>query len=201
MRLTPAYSCLLAGAVAFVVVGSSGSLHAEPPDGSEDQARDAYMNPRLDPLFDALRDAETTRSAREIEQEVWSLWAESGDPEIDARLRAGMQALDGNDLARALHEFNGVVERAPWFAEGWNKRATVYWLLGRLDESRDDITRTLQIEPRHFGALSGLALVEEARGRPFEALEALEKVIRIHPRMPHLEERIDALTEGFGEAI
>ena len=92
-------------------------------------------------------------------------------------------------------------EPEPAFAEGWNKRATLYWLLGEYEASVADIARTLALEPRHFGALSGLSMIREAQSRPVEALEALEKVLELHPHLAHLQERIDHLTRQLGEAI
>ena len=73
--------------------------------------------------------------------------------------------------------------------------------MGNFEASLRDIDRTLALEPRHFGALSGLALIREAQGRPFEALEALEQLIRLHPQLPNLLERVDRLTRQLGEPI
>jgi tetratricopeptide (TPR) repeat protein len=105
------------------------------------------------------------------------------------------------DAAAALEAFNTAVAQKPDFAEAWNKRATLNYLLRRDAESVEDIERTLELEPRHFGALSGLALVRERQNRPFEALEALERASQIHPQLPNLREWIDRLTAQFGEPI
>jgi tetratricopeptide (TPR) repeat protein len=109
--------------------------------------------------------------------------------------------MDLGDGAAALQAFNAAVTAKPDFAEAWNKRATLYYLLRRYAESIADIEQTLELEPRHFGALSGLALIREAQNRPFEALEALERVSQIHPQLPNLRERVDRLTAQFGVAI
>ncbi len=93
------------------------------------------------------------------------------------------------------------MDAAPGFAEAWNKRATLHWLLGNHDKSVEDIAATLSLEPRHFGALSGLAMIHEAQGRAFEAMEALERVRGIHPHLPHLAERIQRLMDKFGRAV
>jgi tetratricopeptide (TPR) repeat protein len=103
------------------------------------------------------------------------------------------------DHRAALAIFDRIVAAAPDFAEGWNKRATVHWLLGDHGASLRDIGRTLALEPRHFGALSGLAMIHQAHGRVFEALDALEKIARIHPRMPDLAARIEALERGLAQ--
>ena len=112
-----------------------------------------------------------------------------------------MSAMRKGDGAAALSAFDAVVAAAPEFAEGWNKRATLHWLMGNPAASVQDIERTLALEPRHFGALSGLSMIREAQGRPFEALEALEKVAQVYPKLPELERRIEHLTVQLGEPI
>ena len=129
------------------------------------------------------------------------MWHATDDPAIAPLVERGLAAIASRDVAAALAAFDRVVELAPDYAEGWNKRATLHWLCGAYDASVADIDRTLALEPRHFGALSGLAMIREAQGRPFEALEALEKLLHIHPRMPHLRERIEELSAQLGEAI
>ncbi len=156
---------------------------------------------RLDDLFARLASAKSAREAAPVEVAIWSAWLDLDHPDAAPWLARGMQAMSARRLAEALAAFDRVVELAPDYAEGWNKRATVHWLLGSHDASTADIDRTLALEPRHFGALSGLAMIREAQGRPFEALEALEKLTRIHPRLTHLEQSVERLTAQLGEAI
>lgn len=158
-------------------------------------------DPRLDPLFATLASAGSAAEAAGAERAIWALWLEVADPEAAKLLAAGVRAMERGAGGEALHAFDALVARAPDFAEGWNRRATLHYLLGNHEASVADIRHTLALEPRHFGALSGLALIREAQGRAFEALEALEKVQALHPRMPHLKQRVDALTEALGEPI
>jgi len=158
-------------------------------------------DPRLAPLFDRLRSTDDPREASVVEQFIWELWTLSGDEKLDALMTRGLRALNDGNQRAALAAFDALVDAAPDFAEGWNKRATVHWLLGNLDESVDDIAATLSLEPRHFGALSGLAMIREAQGRAFEAMEALEKVRVIHPNLPQLANRIQQLMDKFGQAV
>lgn len=158
-------------------------------------------DPRLDALFEELASPPSAAAAATTEQRIWSIWLEAGDPKLDREMEAGSRAMDRGDASAALRAFDAVVAARPDFAEGWNRRATLYYLMRRFPESVADIERTLALEPRHFGALSGLALIREAQNEPFAALEALEQVVRIHPRMPHLDDRIDRLTAMLGEAI
>jgi tetratricopeptide (TPR) repeat protein len=152
-------------------------------------------------LFTRLASAASEREAGAIEREIWSAWLATDDALAAPWIRRGLTAMETRDFAAALAAFDRVVELAPDYAEGWNKRATLHWLRGAFDDSIADIDRALALEPRHFGALSGLAMIREAQGRPFEALEALEKLIHIHPRLPHLRARIEQLTARLGEAI
>ena len=158
-------------------------------------------DPRLQTLFARLAAASSEREGTAVEQEIWAAWHAPADDAVAPWLRIGLAAIDAQELSAALAAFDRVVELAPDFAEGWNKRATLHCLLGDYDDSLADITRTLEIEPRHFGALLGLAMIREAQGRPFEALEALERVMRIHPKLPRLRDRIEKLSAQLGETI
>jgi tetratricopeptide (TPR) repeat protein len=152
-------------------------------------------------LFARLARAATALEASGVEREIWSVWLEIDDGAAAPWVQRGLAAMQARDLSTALQSFDRVVELAPDYAEGWNKRATLHWLRGAWEESVADIDRTLALEPRHFGALSGLAMIREAQGRPFEALEALEKLIHIHPHLPHLRDRIEQLSARLGQAI
>jgi tetratricopeptide (TPR) repeat protein len=152
-------------------------------------------DPRLDGLFAALGDASSVEEAAPVEQEIWKVWLLSGSGTVDAQMLRGLQALSVEDNKTALAAFTKAVEAQPDFAEAWNKRATVYYLLGRYDASVIDIHKTLTLEPRHFGALSGLALINLALGREREALKAFEAALRIHPNMPGADTHIRDLRE------
>ena len=95
----------------------------------------------------------------------------------------GIAAMNNQQFGKALEHFRLLTEIEPDFAEGWNKRATVFYLLRRINESQEDVERTLKLEPRHFGALSGLGLIRmELRDWP-GAISALEAALRLHPHM------------------
>ncbi len=158
-------------------------------------------DPRLTAAFDRLRTTDDAREAAVVEQFIWEVWTRAGDDKRDALMARGLRAMNAGDQRSALAAFDVLVEAAPDFAEAWNKRATVHWLLGNHDESVEDIAATLSLEPRHFGALSGLAMIHEAQGRPFEAMEALERVRSIHPHLPRIAERIQQLIDRFGRAV
>lgn len=155
----------------------------------------AQDDPRLDALFATLRSSEDAAEAQDVEQVIWQVWLESGDAKIDRMMVLGLRAMSVQDFASALGVFDEIVRLAPNFAEGWNKRATVNYLLGNNEASAADIARTLELEPRHFGALSGLGLVRLAQGDEEAALEAFEAALKIHPHLPGAETHIKELRE------
>ena len=158
------------GAVAVLLSVSSG--HA------------AQDDERLDGLFERLRSTATVEAARPVEAEIWRIWTHAGLERIDSLMNLGIAAMSAGRHAQALQIFDHVVSLAPDFAEGWNKRATVHYLVGDFEASVTDIQRTLTLEPRHFGALSGLGLIYVALGEESEALKAFEKALQIHPHLP-----------------
>jgi len=156
---------------------------------------------RLDSLFVELRSADGVRDAERVERLIWQIWFEIDDPVIDEHLSRGIEAMNRRNFEAALRAFDRVIEQRADYAEGWNRRATLFYMMGEFDASVADIRKTLELEPRHFGALSGLALIRESQRRPFEALEALARVVEIHPHMSHLSQRVANLTAQLGEPI
>ncbi|MEE8443848.1 MAG: tetratricopeptide repeat protein [Alphaproteobacteria bacterium] len=159
------------------------------------EASAGQNTPRLDDLFDALRLAPSESSADAIESEIWSLWTSAGNRDIDQLMEAGMAAMLAERYRLALDAFNKVVQRAPNFAEGWNKRATLHFLTGDYDSSVADVEHTLTLEPRHFGALSGLALIALELGEEERALDAFDAALDIHPWLAGRDTHIRELRE------
>ena len=150
-------------------------------------------DPRLDKLFIQLKDPATVETARSIEAEIWGIWMQSGDDKVDALMAIGVARLNGADYDRALDAFTEMVRLAPNFAEGWNKRATTLYLMGRFADSIKDVEKVLALEPRHFGALSGLGLCYAQLNKDKEALNAFERAATVDPNVPGLKLRIDEL--------
>ncbi len=142
---------------------------------------------KLDELFSRLAVVEDISEARLLENIIWQIWHDSDDTAVQVLMREGVAAMSAEDYPRALRKFDQVVQISPGFAEGWNKRATVQFLLGDYDASLHDIRRTLDLEPRHFGALSGRGLVYIRLKDAALALRAFEKALTIHPRLPGAE--------------
>lgn len=145
---------------------------------------------RLDALFDNLQAAEGLAEAKAIEEKIWNVWVYAGDDETDKVMEYGIRAMTERNLEEALGVFDYVVRTAPDLAEGWNKRATVLFLMGQYGASLRDVKKTLALEPRHFGALSGLGLIFLATGENQRAVEAFEDALDVNPHMPAVRDHL-----------
>ena len=137
-------------------------------------ARADQNDPRLGPLFERLKGAPGPIEAELVEGQIWRLWAETPDPASRSLYESGVAAMERRDLRAAREALDRLVAQAPGFAEAWNKRATLSYLTGDDEASIADIERTLALEPRHFGALSGLGLICLRLVRPTCALASFE---------------------------
>ncbi len=155
-------------------------------------------DPRLDGLFAQLRNAKSREAAERIEQSIQDVWMISGNGAADLEMLQGLQALSRKDGEEAIAAFTRAIEAQPDFAEAWNKRGTVNFLLERYDASVRDIRKTVEMEPRHFGALSGLGLIHLGRGNYREALAAFDSALAANPWLPGAESTIRSLRERLG---
>ena len=135
----------------------------------------------LDTLFAELRKAKSLAEAQRIERIIWAKWHWHKIPRLSQELRLGGMYLQENNFKKALYIFNKIIEEAPAFSEAYNKRATTYFLMKKYDKSLMDIKATLTLEPRHFGALSGMGLIFMNRGDFQRALVAFTTVLKIYP--------------------
>jgi len=146
----------------------------------------------LETLYERLRDPET-RNWEAVEEDIWEIWAQSGSETVDLLLRRGQHAMEQDDNTAAIEHFSAAIDHAPGFAEAYNARATAFYEMERLGLSLADIEMTLALNPRHFGAMTGLALILEALERPEDALSAYRAVFAIHPHRPNVIEAIEKL--------
>ena len=135
-----------------------------------------------DRLVEQLRDdddAVRESSARAI----WQIWSRSGDAAIDKLFARGLVQMQGSELDAALATFSEIVRRKPAFAEGWNKRATLYFLLGQNEKSLRDCAEVLKRNPNHFGALSGAGQIHLQLGHAREALGFFRRAVEVNPNL------------------
>ncbi|MES2667164.1 MAG: tetratricopeptide repeat protein [Pseudomonadota bacterium] len=147
---------------------------------------------RLDDLFTRLTTA-TEGEAGRIEREIWLEWSKSGSPAMDLLLQRGRDAMEAGDTDAAIQHFTALIDHAPDFAEGWNARATAYFTAGEFGPSIADIARTLTLNPRHFGAMAGMATILEQLGKPEQALKMWRAALAIHPYLGGVDEAIKRL--------
>lgn len=151
---------------------------------------------RLDALFHALATADDRATAKRAETLIWILWFETESVAARASLEAAMDAASRGDYDAALALLGGAVEVAPDFAEAWNRRATIHFVTGDFARSIADIQRVLALEPRHFGALSGLGLIYDEMGEDEAALRAYRAALKINPHLDTAKHRVAILTEA-----
>ena len=148
-------------------------------------------DPELDTLFTALKATANKGTAAQLQQEIWARWTAFGSDEgIDQKMQVGVKLMNAGALRDAEHWFGTLAEAAPEFAEVWNKRATVRFMRGNDSGSRQDIARVIDLEPRHFGALSGLGMINMRAGDLPAALQAFEAAVRVNPHMDQAEAMI-----------
>lgn len=157
---------------------------------------------RLDKLFSDLKRERNEKAAERIAGNIWSEWFQSGSASIDLMMLWSQKAMDNQKFDVALDFLDQVVTLQPTYAEGWNRRATVHFMMKNYGKSMSDIDHTLQLEPRHFGALSGLAQIMALTGHKQSALEAWQKVLTIYPMMRSAQDQVATLSEELaGEGI
>jgi tetratricopeptide (TPR) repeat protein len=140
-----------------------------------------------------LKTASSKEAAKAAEDSIWRLWLQSGSDTIDLLMNWAMKAMEAKDYAAALDFLDRVILMKPDFAEGWNKRATVYFLMDDYSKSIADIGKTLALEPRHFGALSGLGMIMRELGEDKRAIEAYQKALAVDPNLEGVHKALDEL--------
>lgn len=150
-------------------------------------------DPRLDRLFAVLHTSDKVEEVDLAQGLIWDIWITHRNQDITRMMRRGIFAMANRRNNEALEIFSGLITLDPNYAEAWNKRATLYFMMGDLGKSRADVERTLELEPRHFGALSGLGQIELRRGDREEALKAFEHALDTNPHLPAARVMIERL--------
>ena len=141
------------------------------------------INDQLNKLFSDLKISSESSSFL-IEQKIWKLWStHPNDEKLTTLLAEGSAAVNNNQLTEAINIFTKVIELDPNWAEAWNKRATVFYLVGQFQKSQDDIDKVLNLEKRHFGALAGQGLVNIQLKNFEKAIKSYQKALEIYPSM------------------
>ncbi|AZO65761.1 hypothetical protein LRP31_06390 [Mesorhizobium mediterraneum] len=178
---------------------------AVPPAQAEDTVAPPIATTRearLDQLFVDLKRERNEKAAERIAARISNEWVQSGSASIDLMMQWSQKAVEEKKFDVALDFLDQVVTLQPAYAEGWNRRATVHFMMNNFGKSMADIDRTLQLEPRHFGALSGLAQIMAVTGHKESALEAWQRVLSIYPMLRSAQDQVGTLSEELaGEGI
>ena len=151
-----------------------------------------------DRLVSHLRDANA--QVRQLSgAALWQIWSRSGDKGIDALYQQGVEQMEASKFREAVATFTAIIARRPAFAEAWNKRATLYYLLGELDLSLKDCDEVIMRNPNHFGALSGVAQIYLKKGDLDRATSYFERALKVNPNLEGIAEVIEQLQKRLEE--
>jgi tetratricopeptide (TPR) repeat protein len=149
----------------------------------------------LDFLFGALKAAPDEASAKHVEARIWALWMQTPSDTAALLMVRAKAAMDAQQIDVALKLLDAVVKLRPDYVEGWNRRATLYYLKNDYAHSLEDIEQVLVREPRHFGALAGLGMIMQDIGDEKRALDAFRKALAVNPHLEKVPELVKTLSE------
>lgn len=217
MRQTRGSSLTVAGFIAalclVVAAAPNPGFSAETPrdtsgSSASDAAAESADNPqagtretgdsesdasRVEAMLDRLSKAGSKAEAKAIERQIVAAWHRSGSDTIDLLAARAADSIQSKNYGVALQYLDTIVDADPGFVEGWNMRATVYFLIDEYELSLADIQQVLALQPRHFGALSGLGMIFRDLDEPGKALDAFRQVLSVHPFFGNARESIDKL--------
>jgi len=139
------------------------------------------LDSRLTNLFQQLYDTIEESQSNLIIEKIWDIWLDTNDTKIEKDFYRGLESLRLRDYSMSIYFFTLVIKKKPNFTEVWNKRATVYFMMGDFDKSMYDINQTLKLEPRHFGAMDGMGLIFMNMKQYHKALKIYNQMLEIFP--------------------
>jgi len=196
MRFITFTLSILLLAAAFGPAGAQDSAEGTRPDTVKEQVPGplATEDQRLDNLFVRLKKERSTEQATSIANEIREVFTFSGSPTVDLLMRNASRAINDKRYGAALDFLDQVTLLAPDYAEGWNRRATIHYLLGNYPKAMSDSARVLALEPRHIGALAGIAGILQETGHDRQALKAWEAYLAYYPADREAQQQMIDLT-------
>ncbi|HYC16086.1 MAG TPA: tetratricopeptide repeat protein [Pseudolabrys sp.] len=186
-------TAVLVAAVAAPVAAQSGK-RSEPSAKLPAVSRgDRTRN--LDFLFGALKVAPDDVTAKAIEERIWAVWTASPSDTANLLMTRVKTAIEAKDLDLAIKLLDAIVKVKPDYVEGWNRRATIFYMKKDYGHALEDIRQVLRREPRHFGALAGFGLILQDIGDDKQALEVYRRVLSLYPRMERIPDLVKTLEE------
>ena len=192
-------ACVTGGALAILPADARAQTSATPGETEPAHTSDLSEQAKtIESLLDRLSKAESKSEAKSLERQVVTAWNASGSDTVDLLVARAGGAIKAKDFGVALQYLDTAITIQPDFAEAWNMRATVYYLIDEYELSLADIRQVLVRQPRHFGALSGLGLIFRQIDEPEKALEAYRQVEAVHPYFGTVRESIEKLEKEVG---
>jgi tetratricopeptide (TPR) repeat protein len=167
----------------------------KPADAAKQLKTNAERAKNLDFLFGALKVAPDEASARHVEAKIWAIWMQTPSDTAALLMLRARAAMEAQQMDVALKLLDAVIKLRPDYIEGWNRRATLYYLQNDYARSLADIAQVLAREPRHFGALAGLGMIMQDLGDDKRALEAFRKALAVNPHLEKVPELVKTLSE------
>ena len=191
---------LSACALAVALAAPAAAAPAGPADKAEASKSLAQLPlgqrlHNLDFLFGALKAAPDETTAKAIEQRIWALWAVSRSDTANLLMSRVKTAIEQKDTDLAITLLDAIVKIKPDYVEAWNRRATLYYMKKDYGRALADIRQVLKLEPRHFGALSGLGLILQDIGDDKQALEVYRRALAVYPRLERVPDLVKTLSE------
>jgi tetratricopeptide (TPR) repeat protein len=149
----------------------------------------------LDFLFGALKAAPDEASAKHVEARIWAIWLQTPSDTVSLLMTRAKTAMESQNTDVALKLLDAVVKLRPDYVEGWNRRATLYYLRNDYARSLADIEQVLAREPRHFGALAGLGMIMQDLGDEKRALDAFRRALAVNPHLDKVPDLVKTLSE------
>ena len=143
-------------------------------------------------LLQALRDPDDGVRAL-AERAVWQVWSRADDPEVDALFQRGVEQMNQGEAGGAIDTFTAIIKKKPDFAEGWNKRATIYFLVGEYEKALADCAEVVKRNPDHFGVLSGYGQIYVQLDQPERALDYFQRALKVNPNLRQVEVAVEQL--------
>jgi tetratricopeptide (TPR) repeat protein len=189
------FSGLIPVLLAMLLAGGSADISAFAQNRAEADTASVQQANSLDTLFAELKRERDEKQAKRISERIWAKWRDSGSATANLLMQWADKAVTEKKNGLALDLLDQVVVLMPGYAEGWNRRATLNYAMGNHDKSMADISRVLALEPRHFGAISGMAAIMAAAGNDELEFKAWEQMLEIYPANRQAQERLGELAD------
>ena len=185
---------IVGGLIAAPALAQQNDKWIEPP-AKLPRAQQGDPTRNLDFLFEALKIAPDEATGKAIEERIWALWFVTRSDTANLLMTRVKTALEGKDTDLALKLLDAIVKIKPDYVEAWNRRATIYYSKKDFGKAIADIGEVLRLEPRHFGALSGLGMMLQELGDDKRALDAYRRALAVYPHIPRIPDLVKKLTE------